>query len=60
MKCSYCSTELRSGSGIMYVHKTGNLSYFCSSRCYKNGIILKRKINKKELRGTTTKKMEKN
>ena len=50
MKCSYCSKEVRKGTGTMFVHKTGAISYFCSGRCYKNSIILQRKINRKEMR----------
>ncbi len=56
MKCAFCSEELPKGSGIMYVYKTGNIEYYCSSRCYKNGIILHRKINPKEM--PRTKKVE--
>ena len=47
MKCSYCSKEVSKGTGTMYVFKTGDINYFCSMRCYKNGIVLKRKLNKK-------------
>ena len=50
-KCSSCSSEIRKGTGMMYVFKTGEINYFCSTRCYKNKIILKRKLNKKELKG---------
>lgn len=49
MKCSYCANEVPRGSGIMYVHKTGNINYYCSSKCYKNDVILKRKISKKNV-----------
>ncbi|MGC8651762.1 MAG: 50S ribosomal protein L24e [Candidatus Micrarchaeia archaeon] len=44
MKCSYCSGEIKRGSGIMYVFRDGRITYFCSSKCYKNGIKLGRKI----------------
>jgi ribosomal protein L24E len=50
MKCTYCQTEIKKGTGTMYVHKIGTLNYFCSNRCYRSSIILKRKINKKETR----------
>lgn len=50
MKCSYCSSDVNRGSGIMYVFNTGSIKYFCSSRCYKNEILIKRKFNKKEAR----------
>jgi large subunit ribosomal protein L24e len=50
MKCTYCTQEIAKGTGMMYVYKTGTLNYFCSRRCYKNGVVMKRKLNKKEIR----------
>lgn len=50
MKCTYCTSEIKKGTGMMYVHRIGTLNYFCSNRCYRNSIIMKRKINKKETR----------
>ncbi|MGC8572099.1 MAG: 50S ribosomal protein L24e [Candidatus Micrarchaeia archaeon] len=47
MKCSYCGAEIKKGTGIMYVHKNGDINYFCSNTCYKNSIVMRRKINKK-------------
>lgn len=49
MKCSYCSSDIKKGTGIMYVYKTGAINYFCSSKCYKNAVLVKRKINKKNM-----------
>ncbi len=49
MKCSYCSSEVPKGSGIMYVYKNGTVMYYCSSKCYKNDIVLKRKISSKNV-----------
>ncbi|MCL4389175.1 MAG: 50S ribosomal protein L24e [Candidatus Marsarchaeota archaeon] len=46
MKCTYCSSNIKKGTGIMYVHKIGTVSYFCSGRCYKNAILVKRKQNR--------------
>lgn len=43
MKCTYCGNEIAKGTGTIYVYKIGNMSYFCSGRCYKFAIILKRK-----------------
>lgn len=48
MKCTYCENEIKKGTGTMYVLKTGDLKYFCSTRCYKNSIVMKRRFNKKE------------
>ena len=47
MECSYCSKPIKQGTGIMYVFRTGAIKYYCSGRCYKNSIVIKRKINKK-------------
>ncbi len=50
MKCSYCSAEIKRGTGLLYVYKTGNTSYYCSNRCFKNDIEMGRKINQKLVR----------
>jgi len=50
MKCTYCTSEIKKGTGMMYVFRIGTLNYFCSNRCYRSAIIMKRKINKKETR----------
>ncbi|MGC8495693.1 MAG: 50S ribosomal protein L24e [Candidatus Micrarchaeia archaeon] len=44
MKCSYCSKNISKGTGIMYVFKDGRITYFCSSKCYKNAIENGRKL----------------
>jgi large subunit ribosomal protein L24e len=49
VKCSVCSKEIGKGTGMMYVHRTGHISYFCSNRCYRSAIVVKRKLNKKEI-----------
>jgi large subunit ribosomal protein L24e len=43
MKCSFCSTEIEKGTGKIYVKKDGKMFYFCSSKCEKNLLKLKRK-----------------
>ncbi len=48
MKCSYCSGDIRKGAGMMYVHNSGVIRYYCSSRCYKNDAVLGRTFNAKE------------
>jgi large subunit ribosomal protein L24e len=50
MKCSRCGAEIGKGSGTMYVFRTGDIRYFCSSRCFRNDIITKRRPNPKEFR----------
>ncbi len=56
MKCSYCSGEVQKGAGTMYVYKIGTIRYYCSSKCYKNDIILKRRISKKNVKGVVAAK----
>ncbi len=41
-KCSFCGKPIPAGTGIMYVKTNGEILRFCSSKCYKNAIILKR------------------
>lgn len=50
MKCTYCSNELKKGTGTMFVYANGTINYFCSNRCYKSAIFTKRKLNPKVLR----------
>ena len=40
--CSFCGKEIEPGTGRMYVKKDGTVLYFCSSKCYKNMMELKR------------------
>lgn len=58
MKCSYCSAEVQKGRGIMYVYKIGTVKYYCSSKCYKNDVVLKRKISRKNVAGGIAKKQK--
>ncbi|MCE4603575.1 MAG: 50S ribosomal protein L24e [Aeropyrum sp.] len=46
--CSYCGSTIEPGTGLMYVLRNGQILWFCSSKCYKNMIKLKRKPNKLE------------
>jgi len=56
MKCVYCGAEIKRGTGIMYVRKSGDTFYFCSNRCFKNSVVLRRKINKKIIKKNEAKK----
>jgi large subunit ribosomal protein L24e len=51
MKCSYCTSEIEQGTGLMYVKKNGALRYYCSDRCYKFNEVFGKKPNKKEIAG---------
>ena len=42
-KCSFCSEEIEKGTGKMFVRNDGKLFHFCSSKCSKNMLKLKRK-----------------
>ncbi|MEM0372625.1 MAG: 50S ribosomal protein L24e [archaeon] len=46
MKCSFCNREIEKGTGKLYSLKDGERFYFCSSKCEKNQLKLKRKARK--------------
>ena len=41
-KCSFCGNEIELGTGKMYVKKDGTVLNFCTNKCFKNMIQLKR------------------
>ncbi len=47
MKCTNCAREIEKGTGIMYVYRTGDISYYCSNKCMNNQLFLKRRTNRK-------------
>jgi len=42
-KCSFCKKSIPAGTGKIYVNKAGKQAWFCSSKCEKNTLKLKRK-----------------
>jgi len=42
-KCSFCGKSLERGTGKMFVYASGKIDNFCTNRCEKNLIKLKRK-----------------
>ena len=42
-KCSFCGNNIERGTGKIYVEKTAKLLYFCSTKCEKNLLKLRRK-----------------
>jgi large subunit ribosomal protein L24e len=40
--CSFCGNEISAGTGKMFVKKDARLLYFCSRRCEKSLLKLKR------------------
>ena len=46
MKCSFCGKEIPMGKGKMFVFSDGRKLFFCSSKCEKNMLKLKRNPKK--------------
>lgn len=46
MDCNFCGVKIKPGTGTLYVTKKGKAHYFCSSKCEKNHLKLKRKPRK--------------
>ena len=44
--CSFCGEEIEPGTGKMFVRKDGRILYFCSGKCEKNMIKLRRNPRK--------------
>lgn len=42
-KCDFCKNRIEQGTGKLYVKKDGKMLHFCSSKCEKNTLKLKRK-----------------
>ena len=42
-KCTFCGDVIKPATGKMYVQKDAKVLYFCSSKCEKNMLKLKRK-----------------
>ena len=42
-KCSFCSQNMEKGTGKSYVQTDGRILHFCSSKCERNMLKLKRK-----------------
>ncbi|HEC94754.1 MAG TPA: 50S ribosomal protein L24e [Thermoplasmatales archaeon] len=40
--CSFCGNEIEPGTGKLYIRKDGTVYHFCSSKCQKNLLKLKR------------------
>ena len=43
VKCTFCKEEIEKGTGKMHVKNDGKIFYFCSNKCDKNLLKLKRK-----------------
>ena len=40
--CTFCGTEIEPATGKMYIKKDATVFFFCSNKCQKNMINLKR------------------
>jgi len=40
--CSFCGEQIEPGTGKMYVKKDGTVFLFCTNKCYKNMVDMKR------------------
>jgi len=45
-KCTFCGKEIALGNGTMHIKNNGDISWFCSSKCRKNTLDLKRDYRK--------------
>jgi large subunit ribosomal protein L24e len=43
VKCGFCGCTIEKGTGKMFVKTDGKVLYFCSTKCEKNLLKLKRK-----------------
>lgn len=46
VNCSFCGTEIPKASGKTFVKDNGQILHFCSRKCEKNMLILKRDARK--------------
>jgi len=44
--CSFCGMDIEPGTGMIYVRNDGVLLYFCSSKCRRNALLLRRRARK--------------
>jgi Ribosomal protein L24E len=42
VKCSFCGREILPGHGMMFVRNDGTILWFCSGKCRKSMLKLKR------------------
>ncbi len=45
-KCSFCGEDIEKGTGKVYIKKDGKILHFCSNRCEKNMLKLRRNPSK--------------
>ena len=45
-KCSFCGGEFPAGPGMMFIKNDGSILWFCSSKCRKSSLFLRRDARK--------------
>lgn len=58
VKCSFCGREEAAVMGVHVIFNDGSISYFCSSKCRRNALLLKR--DKRKLKWTSAYREERN
>ncbi|MBD3210245.1 50S ribosomal protein L24e [Candidatus Micrarchaeota archaeon] len=58
VNCSFCDSPIMKGSGVMFVKKDGSVFYFCSSKCKKNSLGMKREGRRQKWTPAARKFME--
>ena len=43
VRCTFCNKEIEKGTGKIFVFKSAKVANFCSSKCERNMLNLKRK-----------------
>ncbi|MFH1835570.1 MAG: hypothetical protein ABH851_05230 [Methanobacteriota archaeon] len=46
MDCTFCSKKIEKGTGLIHINRAGKALNFCSSKCRRNQLDLKRKPRK--------------
>ncbi|MFP3309439.1 MAG: 50S ribosomal protein L24e [Acidilobus sp.] len=44
--CAFCGRPVEPGTGRMYITERGEILWYCSSKCYKSAIKLRRNSRK--------------
>ena len=42
-KCAFCGSQIEKGTGKLFIYNSGKSDYFCTNKCEKNLLVLKRK-----------------
>jgi large subunit ribosomal protein L24e len=45
-KCSFCGRGIEPGTGLLFARNDGSVLWFCSSKCRKNSLKLRRNPRK--------------